>query len=148
MADAGDSERGLCHPAAKFITSTQERIIPEGALYSRFVYQDNCKRCGDCALARLLRRPRLQLDSVTLLHAGQDDVDVQVPHPGQHVVVRLRVLLEGESAILVQGLGYGVAQLILVRTAFGDDRHAVDGAGVLDLLELTGGTALDGQGVL
>ena len=94
-----------------------------------------------------LRRPRLQLDSVTLLHAGQDDVDVQVPHPGQHVVVRLRVLLEGESAVLVQGLGDGVAQLVLVRTALGDDRHAVDGAGILDLLELTGGTALDGQGV-
>ena len=30
---------GDVSPKSKFITSTQERIIPEGALYSRFVYQ-------------------------------------------------------------------------------------------------------------
>ena len=30
---------GDVSPKSKFVTSTQERIIPEGALYSRFVYQ-------------------------------------------------------------------------------------------------------------
>ena len=72
---------------------------------------------------------------------------MQVAHPGEDVVVRLRVLLERQASVLVQRLGDGRPQLILVCPRLGHDCHAVDGGRILDFSVLVRRSALRAQRV-